>query len=159
MLNKNTDFNSFYGSSQSLAEGKELVVKHVFITLSTADVYIYRSMFCECINSDGSGGAIYESSCKRILVEDSSFISCTSSQNGGGIFFKSTSDGKVLLNRICAINCGSYSSGQCFFIEAGQTFSCNNNVNDSSIFRSYFNSDDTRVLSANFFLSKKVKFS
>ena len=135
-----TDFNTFYGTSTNLSVGEDLSAGVGSVTLSGEDVYVYNSMFRECT----FGGAINCTSSKRLLIEDSSFISCSTTYAYGGAIYCSSSGLKSILNKLRAFNCSNkfsnsyyYSYGQCFFIQAGSNFDCNNYINHSSIYSSF----------------------
>jgi hypothetical protein len=133
-------FSDVYGQSYTPTNysGPEYTTT---ISLTTENVYVHDSVFRSCSSSANGGALSCSSSVIRLLVEHSSFISCkTSSGYGGGIYFKSTTTGQCVLNRICGYDCIKSNTGNIrgifAYIYMSKDLNYKNHVNDSSITQS-----------------------
>jgi hypothetical protein len=70
-----------YGHNQANYTGSEYI--NIGITTSENYVYVYDSVFRDCV-SISNGGAICSENVRKFLVEQSSFISCKAMNGYGG---------------------------------------------------------------------------
>jgi hypothetical protein len=102
---------------------------------SDASLYFSNCLF-RSITSSSTGGALYCTSVKYLLVESTSFFSCKTSNSGGAIYF-SNSGGQCVLHGVCGYDCCTTSSSDYQFahVYVNNDVSSKNYVNYSSIVR------------------------